>query len=147
MRKFEICEGYENKATLPKRGTKYSAGYDFYTANESLIEIGAGETATIPTGIKAYMNSDEVLLLHVRSSVGIKRNLVLANAVGVIDSDYVDNPSNEGEIILALHNIGRYPQTVYPRERIAQGIFMKYLITDDDNASGERKGGIGSTNS
>lgn len=147
MRKFEICEGYENKATLPKRGTKYSAGYDFYTANESLIEIGAGETATIPTGIKAYMNSDEVLLLHVRSSVGIKRNLVLANAVGVIDSDYVDNPSNEGEIILALHNIGRNPQTVYPRERIAQGIFMKYLITDDDNASGERKGGIGSTNS
>lgn len=147
MRKFEICEGYENKATLPKRGTKYSAGYDFYTANESLIEIGAGETATIPTGIKAYMNSDEVLLLHVRSSVGIKRNLVLANTVAVIDSDYVDNPSNEGEIILALHNIGRYPQTVYPRERIAQGIFMKYLITDDDNASGERKGGIGSTNS
>ena len=64
----------------------------------------------------------------------------------VIDSDYVDNPSNEGEIILALHNIGKYPQTVYPKERLAQGIFMKYLTTDDDNASGERKGGIGSTN-
>lgn len=145
MRKFEICEGYENKATLPERGTKYSAGYDFYTANESPIEIGAGETVTIPTGIKAYMNSDEVLLIHVRSSVGIKRGLVLTNATGVIDSDYV-NSANGGNIIIALYNNSGYTQTIQPKERIAQGIFMKYLITDDDNASGERKGGIGSTN-
>ena len=146
MRKFEICKGYENKATLPKRGTKYSAGYDFYTTNDVAVTIYPNETIKFHTGIKAYMNSDEVLLLHVRSSVGIKRNLVFANATGVIDSDYVDNPSNEGEIILALHNIGKYPQTIYPRERIAQGIFMKYLTTDDDGADGERKGGIGSTN-
>ena len=145
MRKFEICEGYENKATLPKRGTKYSAGYDFYTANESPIEIGAGETVTIPTGIKAYMNSDEVLLIHVRSSVGIKRGLVLTNATGVIDSDYV-NSANGGNIIIALYNNSGYTQTIQPKERIAQGIFMKYLTTDDDKASGERKGGIGSTN-
>lgn len=145
MRKFEICEGYENKATLPKRSTKYSAGYDFYTANNSPIEIGAGETVTIPTGIKAYMNSDEVLLIHVRSSVGIKRGLVLTNATGVIDSDYV-NSANGGNIIIALYNNSGYTQTIQPKERIAQGIFMKYLTTDDDNASGERKGGIGSTN-
>ena len=145
MRKFEICEGYENKATLPKRGTKYSAGYDFYTANESPIEIGAGETVTIPTGIKAYMNSDEVLLIHVRSSVGIKRGLVLTNATGVIDSDYV-NGANGGNIIIALYNNSGYTQTIQPKERIAQGIFMKYLTTDDDKATGERKGGIGSTN-
>lgn len=145
MRKFEICEGYENKATLPERGTKYSAGYDFYTTNESPIEIGAGETVTIPTGIKAYMNSDEVLLIHVRSSVGIKRGLVLTNATGVIDSDYV-NSANGGNIIIALYNNSGYIQTIQPKERIAQGIFMKYLTTDDDNASGERKGGIGSTN-
>lgn len=145
MRKFEICEGYENKATLPKRGTKYSAGYDFYTTNESPIEIGAGETVTIPTGIKAYMNNDEVLLIHVRSSVGIKRGLVLTNATGVIDSDYV-NGANGGNIIIALYNNSGYTQTIQPKERIAQGIFMKYLTTDDDNASVERKGGIGSTN-
>ena len=146
MRKFEICEGYENKATLPERGTKYSAGYDFYTANDSPIEIGAGETVTIPTGIKAYMNNDEVLLIHVRSSVGIKRGLVLANITPVIDSDYVDNKFNEGNIILAIRNTTDETVVIQPRERIAQGIFMKYLITDDDNASGERKGGIGSTN-
>lgn len=145
MRKFEICEGYENKATLPERGTKYSAGYDICTANESPIEIGAGETVTIPTGIKAYMNSDEVLLIHVRSSVGIKRGLVLTNATGVIDSDYV-NGANGGNIIIALYNNSGYTQTIQPKERIAQGIFMKYLTTDDDNASGERMGGIGSTN-
>ena len=146
MRKFEICEGYENKATLPERGTKYSAGYDFYTANDSPIEIGAGETVTIPTGIKAYMNNDEVLLIHVRSSVGIKRGLVLANITPVIDSDYVDNKFNEGNIILAIRNTTDETVVIQPKERIAQGIFMKYLITDDDNASGERKGGIGSTN-
>ena len=145
MRKFEICKGYENKATLPKRGTKYSAGYDFYTANDSPIEIGAGETVTIPTGIKAYMNNDEVLLLHVRSSVGIKRGLVLANITPVIDSDYVNSP-NEGNIILAIRNTTNETVIIQPKERLAQGIFMKYLITDDDNASGERKGGIGSTN-
>ena len=146
MRKFEICEGYENKATLPERGTKYSAGYDFYTANDSPIEIGAGETVTIPTGIKAYMNNDEVLLIHVRSSVGIKRGLVLANITPVIDSDYVDNEFNEGNIILAIRNTTDEAVVIQPKERIAQGIFMKYLITDDDKASGERKGGIGSTN-
>ena len=140
MRKFEICEGYENKATLPERGTKYSAGYDFYTANESPIEISAGETVTIPTGIKAYMNNDEVLLIHVRSSVGIKRGLVLANITPVIDSDY------ERNIILAIRNTTNETVVIQPKERLAQGIFMKYLITDDDNASGERKGGIGSTN-
>ena len=140
MRKFEICEGYENMATLPERGTKYSAGYDFYTANESPIEIGAGETVTIPTGIKAYMNNDEVLLIHVRSSVGIKRGLVLANITPVIDSDY------ERNIILAIRNTTNETVVIQPKERLAQGIFMKYLITDDDNASGERKGGIGSTN-
>lgn len=146
MRKFEICEGYENIATLPKRGTKYSAGYDICTANKNPIEIGAGETVTIPTGIKAYMNNDEVLLIHVRSSVGIKRGLVLANVTPVIDSDYVDNEFNEGNIILAIRNTTNETVVIQPKERLAQGIFMKYLITDDDNASGERKGGIGSTN-
>ena len=145
MRKFEICKGYENKATLPKRGTKYSAGYDFYTANDSPIEIGAGETVTIPTGIKAYMNNDEVLLIHVRSSVGIKRGLILANITPVIDSDYVNSP-NEGNIILAIRNTTNETAIIQPKERLAQGIFMKYLTTDDDDASGERKGGIGSTN-
>lgn len=145
MRKFAICEGYENKATLPKRGTKYSAGYDIYTANENPIEIGAGETIAILTGIKAYMNDDEVLLIYIRSSVGIKRGLVLANDVAVIDSDYVDCP-NGGHIILAIRNTTDKTVVIQPKERLAQGIFMKYLTTDDDDASGERKGGIGSTN-
>ena len=146
MRKFAICEGYENKATLPKRATKYSAGYDMYTANENPIEIGAGETIAIPTGIKAYMNEDEVLLIHVRSSVGIKRGLVLANLTGVIDCDYVDNEFTNGCIILAIRNTTNETVVIKPKERLAQAIFMKYLTTDDDDASGERKGGIGSTN-
>lgn len=146
MRKFAVCEGYENKATLPKRGTKYSAGYDMYTANESPIKIGAGETIAIPTGIKAYMNDDEVLLIYVRSSVGIKRGLVLANQVGIIDSDYADNESNSGNIILAVRNTTNETVVIQPKERLAQGIFMKYLVTDDDDADGERNGGIGSTN-
>ena len=124
MRKFVICRGYENKATLPKRGTKYSAGYDICTANPIPIEIGAGETVTIPTGIKAYMGEDEVLLIHVRSSVGIKLGLVLANIVAVIDSDYVNSP-NEGNIILAIRNTTDKPVVIQPKERLAQGIFIK----------------------
>jgi len=144
MRKFAICEGYEDKATMPKRGTKGSAGYDLTSINEIPVDIQPGETVKFITGIKAYMESDEVLMIHVRSSVGIKRGLVLANTTGVIDSDYV-NSTNGGNIIIALYNNSGYTQTIQPKERIAQAIFMKYLITDNDDASGVRTGGIGST--
>lgn len=146
MRKFAICKGYENKATLPKRGTKYSAGYDFYSTNTEPVIIKPNETYKFLTGIKAYMNDDEVLLIHERSSLGIKRGLILANTEGVIDADFADSSESEGNITIALRNVSSVNVVIQPKERLAQGIFMKYLTTDDDGADGERKGGIGSTN-
>jgi dUTP pyrophosphatase len=144
MIKFEKCKGYEDIATIPKRATKGSAGYDFYNTDKTVV-VPAHGTVKIATGIKAYMDDDIVLMLYVRSSVGIKKLVVLSNGTGIIDSSYVDNPDNEGNIIMALHNTSNEPQTIAPYERVMQGVFVKYYTVDDDNVTAERVGGIGST--
>lgn len=144
MRRFEKMN--EN-AILPKRGTKFSAGYDFYIPNGERQEyiIEPHETEKIQTGIRALMNPDEYLEIVIRSSMGIKKNLKLANGTGIIDSDYYGNKDNGGNIILAIHNYGNEVQIVKSGDRVAQGIFHKFLITDDDETDSERDGGIGST--
>ncbi len=143
-RGFEIVSGYEEKAVLPKRATAKSAGYDFAIAEEITIKPGA--TVLAKTGIKAYMKDDELLKLFVRSSLAVKRNLILANATGIIDSDYYNNESNEGHILVALTNIGTEYQVLVKGERVAQGIFEKYLTVDNDEITAKRSGGFGSTN-
>ena len=144
MRCFEIVSDYIcEDIKLPTRKTKTSAGYDIESARDVIISPGC--TELIPTGLKAYMNDDEFLAIHVRSSVGIKRGLVLANGTGIIDSDYYNNLDNEGHIMIALLNFGKETVTLDKGERVAQGIFSKYLITNDDDATGVRTGGIGST--
>lgn len=143
MRKFEKVS-YNNTGILPTRSDTRSAGYDIYSTEDKWIYPNSMEKFT--TNIKVYMEPDEVLMIHPRSSVGIKMNLMLANTTGVIDSSYVDNKDNEGNIIVALFNYGNKPQQIKAGERIAQGVFMKYLITDDDNTKNtERSGGIGSS--
>lgn len=143
MRKFEKVS-YNNTGILPTRSDTRSAGYDIYSTEDKWIYPNSVEKFT--TNIKVYMEPDEVLMIHPRSSVGIKMNLMLANTTGVIDSSYVDNKDNEGNIIVALFNYGNKPQQIKAGERIAQGVFMKYLITDDDNTKNtERSGGIGSS--
>lgn len=144
MIKFEKCKGYEDIATIPKRATKGSAGYDFYNIHKTLL-IEPHSMVKVPTGIKAYMDDDVVLMLYVRSSIGIKRNIVLANGTGIIDSSYVDNSDNEGNIIMALYNMSDKDQIIEPYERVMQGVFVKYHITEDDNVTEERTGGVGST--
>lgn len=156
MRKFEfvnrmVSNGYETKQpdiNLPIRKTKYSAGYDFEAAEDTLIPVfKQGDNPTlVKTGVKAYMQDDEVLLLYNRSSNPKKKKLVLANGVGVIDKDYYGNPHNDGEIMFAFYNIGNEDILIKKGEAIGQGVFQKYLITDNDNADGERIGGFGSTN-
>ena len=128
---------------LPKRSTGRSAGYDF--TSPSYVRIEPGQTKKIPTGVKAYMLANEYLAIHIRSSLGIKHNLMLANCTGIIDSDYYNNPDNDGEIIIAITNMGSEPYEIKFGERFAQGIFCKYLVADNDNARSERTGGIGST--
>lgn len=147
MRGFEIAKGFEDKnINLPVRNTKYSAGYDIECAEDVTIEpFNGGNPTLIKTGIKAYMEDDEYLMLCNRSSNPKKKGLVLANSVGIIDKDYYGNPDNDGAIMFAFYNVKNEPVTIMKGERIGQAIFMKYLITDNDNASGERTGGFGST--
>lgn len=148
IRGFEVAKGFEDKGiNLPIRKTKYSAGYDIEAAEDVVIpsfKKGINPTL-IKTGIKAYMQDDEVLYLYNRSSNPKKKGLILANSVGVIDKDYYGNPDNDGHIMFAFYNIKEEDIQIKKGEAIGQAVFQKYLITDDDKADGERIGGFGST--
>ena len=147
-RGFEIAKGFEDKnINLPVRKTKLSAGYDFEAAEDTIIPaFKRGDAPTlIKTGIKAYMEDDEVLYLYNRSSNPKKKGLILANSVGVIDADYYGNPDNDGHIMFAFYNMRDEDVTIKKGEAIGQGVFQKYLVVDNDQAEGERTGGFGST--
>lgn len=144
QRGFELLSTEKDESLLPKRETAKSAGYDF-KVNET-VTIEPGEIKLIGTGIKAYMQDDEVLYLYDRSSNPRKKGLVLINSVGVIDADYYNNEGNEGHIMAQMKNITDKPVTVEYGERIMQGVFSKFMVVDDDNATGTRQGGFGSTN-
>lgn len=147
-RGFEIAKGWEDKnINLPIRKTKYSAGYDIESAEDVVIpSFKKGMAPTlVKTGIKAYMEDDEVLLLYNRSSNPKKKGLILANSVGVIDKDYYGNPDNDGHIMFAFYNIKEEDIEIKKGEAIGQALFQKYLITDNDKAEGKRMGGFGST--
>lgn len=159
---------------LPQRQTKHAAGYDFEAAEDFVLpsiwkgnflkalwqlhhqehlttaEMENADTALkpylVPTGIKAYMQHDEVLMLFNRSSGPLKRRLILPNGVGIIDADYYNNAANEGEIFVQLINYGLTDYHIHKGERIAQGIFVPYLIADDEERpQNNRTGGFGST--
>lgn len=130
---------------LPKRNTKYSAGYDFSVITDYVIK--PGEIIKIPTGIKSYMGEDEVLFIIIRSSLGFKYNARLCNQVGVIDKDYYNNENNEGHIWIALKNEGDKDIVLNKGDHFAQGVFIKYLTVDDEEEiRTARTGGFGSTN-
>lgn len=147
-REFEIAKGFENSnINLPVRKTKYSAGYDIEAAEDTVIpSFKKGMKPTlVKTGIKAYMGEDEVLILANRSSNPGKKGLILANSIGVIDSDYYGNPDNDGHIMFAFYNIKDEDIEIKKGDAIGQGIFQKFLITDNDVSQGQRTGGFGST--
>ena len=132
-----------NNYLLPKRATKYSAGYDFFAISD--ITIKPGEIVKIPTGYKAKFNNDEALLLMMRSGLGFKYNLRFTNQIGLIESDYYNNESNEGHMWISIQNEGKEEITIKKNTAYCQSVFIKFLITDDDNATNIRKGGLGST--
>ena len=145
IRGFEVVSSFEDaQINLPQRTTAESAGYDIECAET--VTINPGEVKIVPTGIKAFMAYNEFLAIHIRSSIGIKRHIMLANCTGIIDSDYYNNEDKEGHILLGLYNLGTEAVTLEKGERVAQGIFTKYLVANDDEANGIRRGGIGSTN-
>ena len=144
MIKFEKVSRIEGSdLKLPERSTSLAAGYDFYNPEE--VEIQPNQIKYVKTGIKAIFPETNMLMLCNRSSNPKKKGLVLVNGVGIVDSDYYNNPDNEGEIAFAFMNITSEPVVLAPGEKLGQGIFCRYGITDDDNATGERIGGFGST--
>lgn len=129
---------------LPRRGTAGSAGYDFYAPMD--FTLAPGEFIRIPTGIRAQMEEGWVLTIYPRSGQGFKYRVQLYNSVGVIDADYF-GAENEGHIQIKLVNANTEGKVMQVKqgEAFAQGIFLPFGITVDDDADGLRCGGFGST--
>lgn len=170
MSRFEKIGKYE-KVTIPVRATENSAGYDLSAAEDTVIpslfrlaqRIESGwdshgleevekilkslkfKPVLVPTGVKVQLAPNEFLSLSARSSLPLKSMLLVANAPGIIDSDYYNNPDNEGEIFIQLVNLSPFDIVVKKGDRIAQGVIMKYDITADDVSAQKRVSGHGST--
>lgn len=148
IRGFEVAKGFENQGiNLPVRKTKYSAGYDVEAAEDCVIPAYkfGNKPTLVKTGLKAYMPEDEYLMLCNRSSNPGKKGLVMANSVGIIDSDYYGNPDNDGAFMYAFYNFFDHDLEIKKGDVIGQAIFQKFYIADGDSAEGERMGGFGST--
>ena len=141
--KEKIMNIYEN-IKLPERGTKYSAGYDFFSPTEFVLS--PRQSIKIPTGVRVNMDPEWVLKCYPRSGLGFKYRLQLNNTVGIIDSDYFYS-DNEGHIMAKIMNDSNDGKIVkvIAGDGFMQGIFVEYGITVDDDAEGERNGGFGST--
>ncbi|WP_125761736.1 dCTP deaminase/dUTPase family protein [Companilactobacillus hulinensis] len=174
-RGFEIVSKYKDAGiNLPVRQTKNAAGYDIESAEDFVVpsmwkfgvlnvikfifskgnlddakikEVQKNiKPVLVPTGIKAFMQDDEVLIIASRSSNPLKRGLSIPNGIGVVDADYYNNDGNEGEMFVQLINFFPFDYKIKKGERLAQGIFMKYLTTDEDEGGlKERQGGFGSS--
>ena len=147
MRYFEVVKDEfrknEGEIKLPTRGSKSSAGYDFYSPVDAVIQ--PNEMVMIWTDVKAHMYYDNALIIIPRSSMG-KHPIMISNTVGLIDSDYYGNESTDGNIGFRLFNLGTTPYEIKAGDRLGQGIFIKYGTVKDDNTTAERVGGFGSTN-
>ena len=139
----DIRNEYDN-IKLPKRATIGSAGYDFFAPFSFKLEVG--ETIKIPTGIRVLLDDDKFLAIYPRSGLGFKYRIQLDNTVGIIDSDYSQS-DNEGHIFIKLTNDGKENKSININkgDAIAQGVIQQYFITEDDDTTGRRNGGFGST--
>lgn len=175
LRGFEVVSKYEGEDLLPQRSTEKSAGYDLKAAEDyiipsmlmSFLDTYMQDPMDIPmtldeikvwlkankdlkptlvsTGVKAYMQENEWLGVYSRSGIPLNSLLVVGNSVGVIDCDYYNNPSNEGEMFVQFINLSPFPIKIRKGDRVAQAIFHTFGKVDDDNATGQRIGGHNST--
>lgn len=170
--RFELVSQFADQTELlPKRATKFSAGYDFVVAQDTVVPSYtnvtnlpyAGATPAsfdemakftkehqckptlVPTGVKAYLPEGTFLQLSVRSSCPLKSWLILANGVGIIDSDYYNNPDNEGHIFFQIINLSPADIVLHRGDKIGQGIILPYFLAEGDKAAAARTGGFGST--
>ncbi|MBQ6860403.1 MAG: dUTP diphosphatase [Clostridia bacterium] len=164
-RGFEICKDYVDKdINLPIRKTKNSVGYDIEAAEDTVIpsiwknifgnfskfikgdkEYLEIKPTLVKTGLKSYFGEDEVLMLANRSSNPGKKGLILANSLGIIESDYYENPENDGHLMYAYYNFFPVDITIKKHDTIGQAYFQNFLKADNDIAEGVRTGGFGST--
>lgn len=135
---------HQEEILLPVRKTQQSAGYDFPTPISFTLK--PKEKKMIWMDFKAFMKPDEFLMVHIRSSLAIKYDISLANNTGIIDADYFSNPGNDGNIGVCLKNNGKDDVSFLRGDYLAQGIFTKYLTSEDYNSNAKRRGGFGSTN-
>ncbi len=147
-RGFKVVKGYEDKGiNLPIRKTRHAAGYDVEAAEDMVIPpFKAGDKPSlVPTGLKAYCETDEYYMLVNRSS-GPKKGFMKANSVGIIDADYYENEANDGHFYFQYINISDKDLVIKKGDAIGQVIFQKFLVCDEDNfLDVDRTGGIGST--
>lgn len=147
-RGFEIAKGFEDKGiNLPIRKTKSSAAYDLEAAEDIVLpsfEKGS-KPILIPTGLKAYMQPDEMLVIVPRSSSPKKQGISYPHSMGVIDADYYENPDNDGHIFVQCINLKDEEVKIKKGEAVGQATFQKFLTIDNDQADGIRTGGFGST--
>lgn len=164
-RGFEVCKDYIDKdINLPIRKTKNSVGYDIEAAEDTVIpsiwknifgnfskfikgdkEYLEIKPTLVKTGLKSYFGEDEVLMLANRSSNPGKKGLILANSLGIIESDYYENPDNDGHLMYAYYNFFPVDVTIKKHDTIGQAYFQNFLKVDNDIAGGIRTGGFGST--
>ena len=136
---------FEETLILPKRGTAFSAGYDFICPVDVFIE--PGKKVLIPTGIKVMLDQDKMLNVYPRSGLGTKQDCVMANTVGIIDADYYGNPDNEGHILIMIKNNSKENVSIKQGDKFCQGIIVQYFVIESDEigVGAVRTGGIGST--
>ena len=127
---------------LPCRATAKSAGYDFFAPTG--LTLAPNETVTVATGVRALMPDNWCLMIFPRSGLGFKYRLRLNNTVGIIDADYSDS-DNEGHIFIRMTNESDKTLEIAQGSAFAQGIFVQYLLTEDDDVTATRNGGMGST--
>lgn len=165
IRGFEVCSEYLDKDIhLPIRKTRTSVGYDIEAAEDTTIpsiwktifkniksflagkeEYAEFKPTLVPTGLKSYFSNDEVLIMANKSSFPLKKGLIMSNSIGIVESDYYNNCSNEGHLMFMYYNIGFKDITIKKGESAGQAYFQKFLVADNDKADGIRTGGFGST--
>ena len=138
-------DNYKKRNEKEKVGLYSSVMADVVSNFLPVIDNLEKAVALVKTGLKAYMPEDEYLMLCNRSSNPKKKGLVMANSIGIIDSDYYENPDNDGHFMFAFFNIKAEDIEIKKGDVIGQAIFQKYLTVDNDKAEGERVGGFGST--
>ncbi len=140
----ETVQNMYEDILLPRRATSGSAGYDFRIPFK--LTVKPQESIIVPTGIRCKMNEDLVLQIFPRSGLGFKYRIQLDNTVGIIDSDYY-NAKNEGHIMIKISNLSldNKTLTLNKGDAFAQGVFLKYYKTVDDDTDATRVGGMGST--